>query len=263
MRKILFIVNPVAGGGKTLKIVPLIEKIMKENNISYEITLTNSPKDATRIAEDNAEKFSTIVAVGGDGTVNEVAKGLINKRMGTLGIIPSGTGNDFVRILGIPNDPEKALLALINNKTKSIDVGKINGFSFLNISSIGFDTEVLIQSNKIKKKIKSKISYLIGVLATLVYYKRKRVSLIIDNVEYKRNLVLLAVGNGRYYGGGLEILPMSINDDGYFHICLVKDISNLKMLALFPSIFKAKHIKYDKYVEIFKAKKSYIRIKII
>ncbi|WFA08301.1 diacylglycerol kinase family protein [Tissierella sp. Yu-01] len=259
IRKVLFIVNPVAGGGKTLGVLPLIEKRMKENSINYKIIMTQGPRDATKIAEENVEKFTTIVAVGGDGTVNEVAKGLINKRMGTLAILPCGTGNDFGRVVGIPNEPEKAIDVLLHNNVKTIDIGKINGYSFLNIASFGFDTEVVIQTNKIKKRIKNQFSYLLGVLATLVYYKRRQRGIIIDGVEYNRNLVLLAVGNGRFYGGGLEILPMAKMDDENLHICLIKDLSNLKILALFPSIFKAQHIKYKKYVEIYKAKKVILK----
>ena len=259
MDKILFIINPIAGAGKAKSIIPIIEIKMKENNIGYEIILTKEPRDAIKIAGDNVDKFSTIVAVGGDGTVNEVAKGLINSRKGTLAIIPCGTGNDFSRTLGLPMDPIKAIDVIIKKNIRVVDIGKINGNNFLNIASVGFDTEVVIHTNSIKKKVKSKIAYILGVLATLFDYKKREVSLVIDGVTFERNLVLLAVGNGNFYGGGLQILPMSEVDDGYFHICLVKDISNFKILFLFPSIFKGKHLKYKKYVEIFKAKEVIVK----
>lgn len=259
MDKLLFIINPIAGAGKAKSIIPVIENKMKQSSIKYEIILTNQPKDAIRIAEENIDKFSTIIAVGGDGTVNEVAKGLINSRKGTLAIIPCGTGNDFSRTIGLPMDPIKAIDIIIKNNIRVVDIGKINGNNFLNIASVGFDTEVVIHTNSIKKKVKSKTAYILGVLATLFDYKKRKISLVIDGVTYERNLVLLAVGNGNFYGGGLKILPMAEVDDGYFHVCLVKDISNFKILFLFPSIFKGKHLKYKKYVEIFKAKEVIVK----
>lgn len=257
--ELLFIINPTAGGGRSKGIIPIIEREMNRRNIDYKIIITQEPREATKIAEDNAEKFSVIVAVGGDGTVNEVAKGLISKRKGILGVIPCGTGNDLAKGIDIPLNIEEALEILIRRNTKKIDLGKINGYSFLNIASIGFDAEVVISTNKIKTKIKNSISYILGILVTLLRFKSKEASLIIDGQDYKRKLVLLAVGNGPCYGGGLEILPMAIMDDGYFHVCIVRDISNLKLLMLFPSIFKGKHISYNRYVEIYKAKEIILK----
>lgn len=257
----LFIINPTAGGGRSKSLIPIIEEEMKKRNINYELTITQNPKEAIKIAEQNADKFSAIVAVGGDGTVNEVAKGLINKRRGVLGVIPCGTGNDFGKGIGISMDVKKAIEILARGNTKKIDLGKINGYSFLNIASIGFDTEVVISTNKIKPIIKGTISYILGILITLLRYKSKDVTLIIDGKHYYRRLVLLAVGNGRCYGGGLEILPMAVMDDGYFHVCIVRDISNLKLLLLFPTIFKGKHIDYKEYVEIFKVNKIVLKNK--
>lgn len=261
MDRLLFVINPVAGGGKTKEIIPLIESKMKTNHIDYKIIQTSKPKEAIKLVEEMVESFPIIIAVGGDGTVNEVAKGMILKKKGILGIIPCGTGNDFGRALGLSQDPNQAIDTIIKKNTRKIDIGKINGYSFLNIASIGFDTEVVIKTNYIKKKIKNKTAYIIGVLATLFGFKRRETSVIIDDREYTRDLVLLAVGNGGFYGGGLKILPMAKIDDGYFDICLARDISNLKLLFLFPSIFKGQHLKYKKYVEIFRANKVVIKNK--
>lgn len=255
MEKLLFIVNPVAGKGRGKKVIPIIEKKMIDNNISYEIIMTSKPLEATRLAMENVHSFETIIAVGGDGTVNEVAQGLIKSKKGRLGIIPCGTGNDFVRALNIDLSLEKSLDIIIEGRTKAIDVGRVNGHYFINISSIGFDTHTVIETNKIKKSINGIWAYIIGVLITLIKYKKENADLIIDNKEYKRRLLLLAVGNGNTYGGGMKLLPMAQIDDGYFHICVVRDVSNLKLLFLFPSIFKGTHLKHSKYVEIFKANK--------
>lgn len=254
MEKILFIVNPIAGGGKAKSLISLIEDQMKKNNINFKIVITERESQATEIAEENADNYKLIVAVGGDGTVNEVAKGIINKRQGILGIIPGGTGNDMARSLGIPLNPKEALKLILKGNKKEIDIGRVNSYDFLNISSAGFDAEVVINNEKIKKRFKSHISYAISVVYTLFTYKNKNVTIKINGKTFNEKILLLAVGNGKYYGGGMKILPMAQIDDGYLDICLISNISKLLSLYLFPTIFNGHHIKYKKYVKIYKAK---------
>lgn len=261
MEKILFIINPIAGKGKAEETIPLIENMMKENHLEYKIILTTKPGDATKIASEMVDNYPIVIAVGGDGTVNEVARGLIRKKIGILGIIPSGTGNDMSKSLGISLNSKEALESIIKGKNKKMDIGLVNDNLFLNIASIGFDAEVVKNVEGIKKKVKGKASYVLGVLVTLFSFKKQEMILEMDGEVFKRNMVLLAVGNGGYYGGGMNILPMADISDGYFNICLVKNISNLNMLFLFPSIFKGKHLKYTKYVEIFKARSVIVKNK--
>ncbi|EOC99787.1 diacylglycerol/lipid kinase family protein [Caldisalinibacter kiritimatiensis] len=194
----LFIINPIAGGDRAKNIHPLIEEIMENTNITYKIVYTKGHNDATRIAYDAIKKgYKTIVAVGGDGTINEVAKGIIKAGKGTLGIIPGGTGNDLVRSLNIPIDPKEALQVILTGKTKKIDVGEANGKVFLNVASVGFDSEIAKNTEKIKKHIKNKFAYTVGLLKTLITYKNKKVEIILDNnVKINTNLLLLAVANG-------------------------------------------------------------------
>lgn len=258
MEKVLFVINPVAGGGRAKNLTSLIEEKMRANNIEFEVIQTTKPKEATRIVE--AATNNIVIAVGGDGTVNEVAKGLINRGSGILGIIPGGTGNDMCKSLGLSMDPNRAIETVINRKTKEMDIGLANGQCFLNIASVGFDAEVVKNTEKIKIKIKGKVSYILGVLVTLFNYKKKQTTIEIDNELFNKKMLLMAVGNGQYYGGGMKILPDAKIDDGYLDLCLVKDISNIKLLFLFPSIFKGNHLKHTKYVEIHKAKD--IRIKV-
>ncbi|HSH37082.1 diacylglycerol kinase family protein [Schnuerera sp.] len=256
MDKILFIINPIAGGGRAEQIAPMIEKLMKDIKIDYNIVFTKKPKDAIKISKEGLNKgYNKIVAVGGDGTVNEVALGILESGKGTLGIIPSGTGNDLARTLNIPFNLEEAISVITKGANKKIDVGVVNKDLFLNIASIGFDSEVVKNTEKIKQKIKSSIAYFISVIITLFNFKHLNIKLEIDNTLVDKNIFLVAVGNGKYYGGGLKILPMALIEDGYFHVCVVNKMSKLKLLILLPTILKGKHIKYKKYVEIFKAKK--------
>lgn len=254
MGKILFIINPVAGGGKAEALIPLVKETMDKYKKEYDIKLTTKPKEAIEIAEESVETYEITVAVGGDGTVNEVARGLINKGKGTLGIVPGGTGNDMAKSLGISIDPVDALETLCKGLKKDIDIGHVNSSNFLNIASVGFDAEVVINNVNLKKVIKSGISYAISVFYTLLSFKRKKVRITIDNNIIEEKIILLAVGNGKYYGGGMKILPMAKLDDEYLDICIVSNVSKLKLLFLFPTIFKGNHIKYKKYVKMYKGK---------
>ena len=261
MRKFLFILNPQAGGGKSRKVLDIIKQKMDRSGYSYKIIETKKPKQATDIASDNLENYTDIIAVGGDGTVNEVARALIYNRKSILGIIPSGTGNDLSLSLGIPSDPDKALELILdeNRHETQIDVCSINKIPYLNISTIGFDADVVKTTNTIKRIIKSGFSYIISVLVNLLVFRKTKIELVIDGKSQEVNSFLLAVGNGKYYGGGIPIMPSAQIDNGYLEVCNVKDASNLKVLFLFPSIFKEKHIKHKKYVTMYRAKEVLVK----
>lgn len=256
MRKYLFILNPEAGGGRSGKLVDIIDKKMDKSCYPYNIITTRKPNEATDIAINNINDYTDIIAVGGDGTVNEVAKGIIRNEKTILGIIPSGTGNDLSQYLGIPSDTDKALDIILdkNREITKIDVCSINERPYLNIATIGFDADVVKTTNTIKKLIRSRISYIISVLINLLFFRKTKIELIIDGKSQEINSFLLAVGNGKYYGGGIPIMPSAQIDNGYLEVCSVKDASNLKVLTLFPSIFKEEHIKHRKYVTIYRAK---------
>lgn len=255
MTKYLFIVNPEAGGGRAGKLIPIIEERLKNSGQIYQIKTTSGPTHATEIARTNVDKYQIIVAVGGDGTINEVARPLIEERKGILGIIPAGTGNDLSLSLGIPKDVNKALdLILEEGNTRNIDVCSLNGMPYLNIATIGFDAKVVKMTNTIKKYIKSELSYVISVILNLLSFRKTKIELIIDGQAQQVDSFLLAIGNGRTYGGGIPIMPKAEMDNGYLEICSVKDASNLKVLLLFPSIFKEEHVKHTKYVKIQRAK---------
>lgn len=252
MKKYLFIINPIAGSGRAKAVEHLIEETMNKNSMDFEIVFTKEPREAITIASNYT--YDIVVAVGGDGTVNEVTSGLLEKGNGILGIIPAGTGNDFSRSLNIPSDPKKALALILKENINTIVVGESNGHHFLNISSVGFDVEVLTNTDLFRKRIKGKFSYVLAVIYTLIKFRKKHVVLEIDGKVYHRNLLLLAVGNGKFYGGGMMILPNAELYDDYLHLCLVKDISNIKALAIFPVIFKGNHLRFTKYVETYKAR---------
>lgn len=249
----LFIVNPVAGKGRADKIIPIIKGVMEKNNYDYEIKITQKIGDAKLIAKEAKTKdFTTIVSVGGDGTLHEVVNGMIGG-MQKLGIVPAGTGNDFARSLKIPLNIRDAIEILVHKNVISVDLGRLNDTYFVNFCSVGLDALIVEEANKIKRYFPSTYSYIIGVIKALGKFKSLKVELIIDNIRYNKEVMLIAVCNGAYYGGGMNIVPQAKVSDGQFDICVVRKMSKLKLLFFFPTIFKGKHIKYDE-VEIYRGK---------
>lgn len=258
MRKILFIINPVAGSGKSKEYIKIIKEKMEFENIDFDIKISNSIGNVEEISLNaDDEIYTDIVSVGGDGTLFETINGMANKKV-NLGIIAGGTGNDFIRSVEIPTDIYEALEIIKNGKIKDIDLGMVNGKYFINVVSFGIDGEIVRITDKIKKYIKGSAAYLSATLKSLVVYKAKSMLIEIDGVKYHREAYLVAVGNGKYFGGGMKVLPNAEIDDELLDICIVKKMSKVKLIALFPSIFSGKHISI-KGVEYFKGKKVSIK----
>ena len=199
--KLLFIVNPIAGNGSTLRALPSIEEYCRQSNIEYSILKTEYKGHATQLANEAAASlnFDGIVAVGGDGTVMEVANGLAGSPI-PLGILPLGTGNDMAKALSIPIDLNKALSIIINGRTKSIDTRLYGSKHFFNVASVGFDAEIVrILLNETMGFRKA--AYYISALLKIFTYKDKYVYLEIDGNKYETYILLLAIANGTHYGG--------------------------------------------------------------
>ncbi|PLR77118.1 lipid kinase [Bacillus sp. V3-13] len=244
-----FIVNKAAGNGKALKVWYQIEKMLNEKNVFYSVHFTQKPTHATELVRElvHNEKVSVMVAVGGDGTIQEVVNGLIGTNI-PLGIIPAGSGNDFSRGLGIPLKHDRALERMLSGKPKVIDIGNVNSRLFCTVAGIGFDGEVARSANgsKYKKFLNlirmGRISYIISALNVLFRYKPLDISLMIDNKLHNiPKAWLIAVANSPFYAGGLVICPEAENNDGFFDICIVQEMSKWEFLCIFPLVFKGKH----------------------
>lgn len=259
MNKILFILNPIAGGGKAGDLEDMIRTEMEARNIEYSLRKTTASGDATLIAEEGLEDgYDLIVAVGGDGTLNEIARAILGTSA-SLGIIPGGTGNDMARTLDMPLDPREALKNLLKHQKKTIDVGYVNGELFLNIASTGLDSAVVEGAKAYKEKYQGSTAYSISMLKNLIRFRKKPMKIEIDGETIDEEIYLVAVGNGKTYGGGFKILPMAKLDDGYFHICVVKKLIKPLLLILFPSILFGKHTIFKRYVSIYKAREVTIK----
>ncbi|MET3697831.1 YegS/Rv2252/BmrU family lipid kinase [Bacillus oleivorans] len=260
-----FIVNKVSGNGRALKVWSQIEKILQNEEISYSVFFTERPKHATLLVQEmiHKENVTAIVAVGGDGTVQEVINGLVGTNI-PLGIIPAGSGNDFSRGLFVPLNHDKALQRILTGTPKIIDIGLVNSTYFCTVTGIGFDGEVAQKTNasQYKKLLNyvrlGQISYIFSALNVLIKYKPADISLIVDNKLYKIPKVwLIAVANFPFYGGGIAICPEAKNNDGVFDICIVQGMSRLEFLRVFPLAFKGKHTN-SPYIKIIRGKEIII-----
>lgn len=247
--KHLFIVNPVAGKGKALKLVPHINSLMEKLSLSYDVEITKAPKHATEIAREYIQlnKNLRIYAVGGDGTLNEVLQGVAGSHA-AIGNIPAGTGNDFLKNFSKLSDPVKCLSEIIHTQPEPVDLCKMNDLYFINIASAGFDADVVANTQYVKRLplLKGKVAYIGGILLSLIKLKNYTATFYIDDEEIHMPSVLLsAFANGKYYGGGMKAVPSALTDDGFLDICLVKGLGRLKIFRFFPKFIKGNHIHMD------------------
>ncbi len=257
-KKIIVIVNPASSNGKTRKRWPKINKLLSDEAINFDYKFTEKPGDAASIAKRSLEEgYQTIVVVGGDGTLNEAVNGYLSAdkeliKNAAIGVISMGTGGDFVRTAGIPKDPAEAVKILARGNTKDIDVG-VSRYTddkgekqlryFCNTTDVGLGGETATRVNKTSKALGGFISFLYGVIVTLILYKSKEVDVIIDDeISLKGKATTLVVTNGRYFGGGMKITPTAELDDGLLDILFLPHFSKLKLLFYLPRVYKGTHL---------------------
>jgi len=248
--KIRFIINPISGTGKQKGIEEHITKHLD----NFEIILTRKSGDAIRISKEAAnENIDAVIAVGGDGTVNECLKGLVNTNT-ALGVIPCGSGNGFAYHIGMDRTIEKAVKQLKNTQIKQIDTCTANGVPFVNVAGIGFDAHI---SNLFTTlKIRGLINYLKIILKEL-NYKPQDYTIKYNDIERKVTAYMISCFNASQYGNDAIIAPMADIQDGLIDFVIVKDFPKWKIpLCLLKVITKKVHL--SKYVEIIQCNKMTI-----
>ena len=253
------IVNPIAGNTKAKNAVPVIEDCLKELGVEYKLIYTSYPGNATEIAEQAAaNKIERVIAVGGDGTVREIAKAL--KCTDTiLGVVPAGTGNDFSKTFGISSDIKQAALVAATGKTINVDISNSGENMFINVASAGFDAQVAETTERFKKKFSGMKAYLAGLLSSLKNMKYVTLEVSLDGGPFKTvKLLVLAIANGEYYGGGFHCMPIADPTDGYLDIMFVDSITRMRLLMLLPKYIKGKHLN-EKCISFAKCRNITIR----
>lgn len=238
-----FIVNPLAGGKNGKKIqaaVPIIERRLKEAGKDYAFHYTEHVRHATEITESLIKNGATdIVVIGGDGTLHEVINGFSDFERVTLGVIPCGTGNDFANAIGIPEDPEKAIGIILENKPQFTDFMQMPTVRGLNIIGMGIDVDVLRRYEKAKKK--TKLTYTLCLIKSLFKFKYSEFDVEADggkNENYRS--MIAAIANGHRYGGGIAICPPAKPFDGKLDFVAMKEMKKLKLIGAFMKLKKGK-----------------------
>ena len=235
------ICNPISGNGSGKAVGQKTMQLLSQRGISAVYHETEHPLQAIDFASQAVrEHADTVVAIGGDGTLHEVAQSLADTST-AFGIIPAGTGNDYVKTIHVPTDPEKALDLILTGEPRPVDTVRINDRLFLNECGCGFDVMVLDYAENAKRYVKGILPYLHGVLQTIRHFKDIRISLSIDDEPLRdRSILVLAVGNGRFIGGGIPIAPEAIPDDGLLDVLCVRGMSKPRMLSVLPGLLKGK-----------------------
>ncbi|MBW7848408.1 MAG: diacylglycerol kinase family lipid kinase [Bacteroidales bacterium] len=250
-KKIRFIVNPIAGQHSKESFPKLVENFFDQGNAYYEIHFTHYVGHATELANEAVkENFDLVVAVGGDGTINEVARCLIHSQT-VLGIVPSGSGNGLARHLNIPIDMEKALQVIREGHVVQIDTVKINHEVFISIAGVGFDA--LVAKHFAQDPNRGFFSYFKIVAAHYQRYKPEEYTLVLDNNKTIRTKALIiSFANSNQFGYNTTIAPDASLNDGLLDVCIVKKPPLLEMPIIINLLF-LKMIDKSKHVTIHKA----------
>jgi YegS/Rv2252/BmrU family lipid kinase len=240
-----FIVNPIAGTGYALKAMKNLEEQLRQKGIEYKTFLTERPGHATQIAADLAgqDQVYAVVAVGGDGTASEVAAGLCGTGK-PMGIIPAGTGNDFIKTTGIPNDPQRAFELLLSRKPVDTDTGTVNDQFFLNVCGTGFDVTVLDYAESLKDKHRGLTPYLIGLLKAIRHYQSVHLKVTADGKTEEGRYLVCSIANGRYIGGGIPICPDADPADGKLDLVLIQHRARWQIPFYLPGLMMSRDLKF-------------------
>ena len=264
--KHVFILNPKAGHKSH---VDEMSQFINENfkHLDYEIYETKAPLDATRFVKEYLAKYDGEVrfySLGGDGTLNEVASGLIGVKRASLACFPLGSGNDFIKVFGKVDD-FKDLKELTESDVKSIDCLMVDDRTCINIVSFGFDAAVQFQMQKYRRLplTGGPIAYDMAVMNALLFKISHEMEVEVDGKPFfKGKALLMAVANGICYGGGYHCAPIAKVDDGLIDVCLVSKVSRFKIAGLVKVYKRGKHLenpKLEKYVHYTRAKNVLIK----
>ena len=277
MPSTLVIYNPIAGRGRVSSKWPVVEKALQAAGVDFEAVATTAPLEATSLARQAVQKYSTVVSVGGDGTLHEVVNGLLQAsgeaETMPLGFIPLGNGDDFAK--AIPVEPEvgakpfswqAAVEKIAQGQTRLFDVGKVFGSSlrpdikanphyFINSLDVGFGAQAVVNLLTTPKFIKGFSAYLAAVLKTLVDFPTLQLRFQIDDqAPFEQASVMAAITNGRCFGNRFWVCPSGQADDGWLDVTIAEAIDRLTILKLIPKLMKGTHV-HEPVLKMLQAKK--------
>lgn len=233
------IFNPTAGAGRSHKAMQTVTNHLDSKEIEYTLVHTQYKQHAIKLAHDAIGKgFDGIISIGGDGTLLEIARELQNTQE-RLGIIPAGTGNDFRRAIGVPKDIRASLDIILEGYTKRVDIGFLgDDHPFLNVAGTGFDVDVIKNTLKVRRLFTGGLAYFLGIFMSVFNHKSIPISITANGETIKRDVLLIAVANGKCYGGGLNVAPNANVQDGLFNVLIINRLARWRILFELPKLKK-------------------------
>jgi len=256
------IVNPAAANGRVRKEWPRLQALLTARMVGLTWEETQGPGHATSLARTALETGAThVLSVGGDGTHSEIVNAFVGPGgalfpQATLVPLSRGTGGDLVKTLGLPKEPDRAVQDLDLERTAMVDVGWLRfrdpqgenrERAFLNVASLGIGGEVDLRVNRTTKALGGFASFLWGTLATLISYRAKRVRFSSDQGPWREeHVILIAIANGQFFGGGMWVAPMARIQDGEFHTITARSMGLLELLPLLAKLYRGAHLGHPK-----------------
>lgn len=239
------IVNPKAGRGKAEKAIPVIRRLFEASQVEFDIYFTQGPGDAIDEAKRAAKDgYDAVISAGGDGTANEVVNGIAGHDV-VLGVIPCGSGNDLAASMKIPMNIEEACEIILRGNTGKRDLGLVIDRYFSNSVGIGLDAAVAKTATQDLRHlpVRGVPLYILALFRTLGKYKSFEAYITIDDNEViNTHPLLIAVGIGKTYGGGIPIVPDAVPDDGLYDVCIIDAIGILGILSKLPKALRGTHV---------------------
>lgn len=252
---IYIIANCLSGSGKGAACLKKAEEILTAHGAEFKTLITQYAGHGSALAKQACAdiRCRRVIAIGGDGTFSEVLNGL--DLSVPIAFVPAGTGNDFVRGADLTFDTESAVLAALEGQVKLCDILSVNGKRCINVAGTGFDVNILLHEQKIRKVYKGKLSYMLALLRALAKLEFTDVEYSIDGGQSEKcSVLLLAAANGKYYGGGLPICLDADCADGYIDLVIIKKLPRSAVPNVLYNFLKGKLARMTKYVEIHRCK---------
>lgn len=246
-RPVTLIVNPAAGGGRAAAVLPDVQSALAGHGVEFVTEPTTDIGHARELSRDAAASGRVVVSLGGDGLAGALAGAIAGMPEALLGILPGGRGNDLVRVLGIPADAVAACAVIAAGKEQDLDLGAVNGSTFIGIASAGFDSEANRIANEAPARL-GNLVYAYGALRALIAWRPAtfELELVGNNGDEPRRQRFsgysFAAANSKAYGGGMFIAPDAQLDDGMLDIVISEHCSKLQFLRTLPKVFKGTHV---------------------
>lgn len=255
-RRVALIYNPSAGGGRAERALPGVQAALAALRLPTRAVATDHLEHAEDLTREAAANGEVAAALGGDGLVGRVA-GALRGTDGLLAILPGGRGNDLARVLGIPSDPAQACRVIAEGTPTALDLGEVDGRTFIGIASCGFDSD----ANRIANEAPSRLGNLVyayGALRALVGWTPATFEVELDGEPLRYRGWSLAAANSKAYGGGMFLAPDARLDDGLLDVVIVRESTKRHFLVQLPKVFKGTHVDDERF-EVHRAREVVVR----